>query len=67
MIKEKEYISVSLSETKPDVQMNDDVVWFLKEDFQESSMRQIPIQVSEHMFYAVSSLESACSCRVILS
>ncbi|XP_008567898.1 PREDICTED: serine protease 58-like [Galeopterus variegatus] len=51
--------------TNPDIQINQDVIWFSNEDCQEASTRQMPIKVSENMFCAGSPPESLHSCREI--
>lgn len=45
---------------KPDIQINQGVIWFSNGDFQEFSIRQIPIKVSEHVLCKIISGEHTC-------
>lgn len=54
------------SVTGPDTQINQTVFWFSNEYCQESPVRQIPVKITENMFCAGSSLESAHTCKVSL-
>ncbi|KAM5270594.1 LOW QUALITY PROTEIN: serine protease 58-like [Hipposideros larvatus] len=51
------------SNTDPDIQINQTVFWFSDEYCQESPVRQIPVKITENMFCAGSSLESAHTCK----
>lgn len=78
-IKEKQSLSLSLfvcvharacacvcSDTVPDVQRNQTVFWFHNENCRTSSVRQIPVKITENMFCAGSSLQGTHSCKVTL-
>lgn len=80
-IKEKQSLSLSLfvcvharacacacvcSDTVPDVQRNQTVFWFHNENCRTSSVRQIPVKITENMFCAGSSLQVTHSCKVTL-
>lgn len=54
------------SDTGPDTQINQTVFWFPNEYCQESPARQMPVKITENMFCAGSSLESAHTCKVSL-
>ncbi|XP_036109447.1 serine protease 58-like [Molossus molossus] len=51
--------------TEPDIQINQTVFWFLDEYCQESPLRKIPVQVTENMFCAGSTLEDTHSCQEV--
>ncbi|XP_036093144.1 serine protease 58-like [Rousettus aegyptiacus] len=51
------------SNADPDIQINQNVFWFSDEYCQESSVRQIPVKITENMFCAGSSLESIHTCK----
>ncbi|XP_014640254.1 PREDICTED: serine protease 58-like [Ceratotherium simum simum] len=53
------------SNTAPDVHINQTVFWFSNEYCQESSIRQIPVKITENMLCAGSSLKSTHSCKEI--
>ncbi|XP_077741023.1 serine protease 58-like isoform X2 [Canis aureus] len=51
------------SSSEPDVQINQTVFWFSNDDCKESPVRQIPVQITENMFCAGSSLENKHMCK----
>ncbi|XP_008514758.2 serine protease 58-like isoform X1 [Equus przewalskii] len=51
--------------TVPDVQRNQTVFWFHNENCRTSSVRQIPVKITENMFCAGSSLQVTHSCKEI--